>query len=74
MSKLMVEIIQYTHAEMIVLNRHTGMEYSYFGCPRVAYERIKSLLAADRVKEAWQALKPYADSDRVKGTLDLQQG
>ncbi len=71
------EIIQYTVAELILLNKITGKQYSYFGCPRSAYDKIKSLLANSRNKEAWQALRPYASRglvDRVKDEVKLEQG
>ena len=60
-----LEIIQYTAAEMILCNHLTGKQYIYFGCPRVTYEKIKSLLANNRHGEAFKMLKPFSDGDRL---------
>ena len=68
------EIIEYTAVEMLLVNKATGKQYTYFGCPRAKYDKIKHLLATSRVIEAWQMLKPYAGRDRVTDVLNLAQG
>ena len=65
------EIIEYTSAEMILLDKTSGKEYVYFGCPQSAYDNIKHLLATSRVIEAWQMLKPYGDKNRIE--METQQ-